>query len=186
MAPRKAQSTLRSIRIHPDLLETLTRDAGLKGISVNALVSSILTRYAEWDRFGEKFGLITFTKAGYVALLEAIPGELLADFARKAGAQNPRDQTLFWFKRLGLDSFLSYLQLVSRYGRTFEFEVDRQGSEVTLLFQHDMGPSQSTFLLHFMSEAVQSIVGAYPRGQLGRNSVVLKFRAPAAPPATTR
>jgi hypothetical protein len=184
MPARKPQSTLRSIRIRPDLLDTLTRDAAVKGISVNALVTSILSRYAEWDRFGEKFGLVTITKAGYVAMLDAIPDDALDELAKRNGAQNPRDVALFWFKRLGLDGFLSYLNLISRYGRTFEVETDRQGSEVTLLFHHDLGPKQSRFLLHFMSEAIHAVVGVYPRGQLGRNSVVLKFRAGSAPPTT--
>jgi hypothetical protein len=179
-----SKTALRSIRIPRDLLETITQDAETRGLSVNALVSSILTRYAEWDRFAEKFGLVTITRAGYLAMLEAIPEEKLVDYARRVGAQNPRDMTLFWFKRLGLDPFLSYLTLIARYGGMIEYEVDRQGPEVILLVHHHMGKAQSRFLIHFLSEAIHSVVGVVPRCQMGETSLVLKFRAPSVPPTT--
>jgi hypothetical protein len=166
-------------------MQTITHDAEVKGLSVNALISSILSRYAEWDRFGEKFGFVTITRAGYVAMINAIPEENLNEYAREVGAQNPRDMTLFWFKRLGLDAFLSYLRLVSRYGHTFEFEVDRQGADVTLLVHHELGASHSRFLVRFLSEATHAVVGVVPRTQVGPTSIVLKFRAPSTPPPTT-
>lgn len=182
MPAPESKSVLRSIRIRRSLQQTLERDAEAKGISVNSLVSAVLTRYAEWDRFAEKFGFVTITKSGHQMMMDAIPEGQIDELAERLGAQNPREVTLFWFKQLGLEPFLGYLMASSRYGRSFEVEVERAGAEVTLLFHHDYGPSYSRFLLHFFSKAIPSIVGATPRSQVGRNSVVIKFRAPPHPP----
>ena len=185
MTERERKSVLRSIRIRNSLQKTLEQDAEVQGISVNALVNAILTRYAEWDRFADKFGFITITKFGYATMFEEIPDQKLDQFAERMGSQNARDMTLFWFKRLGLDPFLAYLSLVARYARTFQFEIDRQASEVTLLVQTDLGARHARFLLHFLSGAIHSVVGAVPRTQTGRNSVTFRFRAPPVPPSLT-
>jgi hypothetical protein len=171
---------LRSIRVRRSLHETLERDAATKGISVNSLVTSVLTRYAEWDRFAEKFGFVSITKDGYLAMVEAIPDEKLDRLAERNGGQNPKDVTLFWFKRLGLEPFLAYLHLISRYGGMVEFEVERDGPNVTLLLQHDLGVRHSRYFLLFFAKAIHSVVGVVPRTQLGRNSIVFRFRAPAS------
>ena len=185
MPIKESKSVLRSIRLRRDLQQILERDAESKGISVNALVTAVLSRYAEWDRFAEKFGFVTITKGGYLAMLDAIPEEELDRLGEQIGSTNPREVTLFWFKRLGLDAFLQYLRLASKYSRTFEFEVDRQGSDVTLLVRHDLTERHSRHLVHFFIGAIRSVVGAVPRTQMGRNSVVIRFRAPAEAPSPT-
>ncbi|MCI4355393.1 MAG: hypothetical protein L3K06_08535 [Thermoplasmata archaeon] len=185
MPAKEAKSVLRSIRIRREIQQTLERDAASKGISVNALMNAILTRYVEWDRFTEKFGSVTIAKTGYLAMFEAIPDEEIDRLGDLVGGSNPRDMTLFWFKKLGLDAFLQYLNLVARYGRTIEYEVERQGSEVTLLIRQEFGARHSRYLVHFFTAAIHAIVGTVPRAQMGRNSVVLRFRAPAEPPSPT-
>ena len=185
MSGSETKSVLRSIRIKRDLQQTLERDAASRGISVNALVNAILTRYSEWDRFTEKFGVVTLAKTGYAAMFDAVPDEELDRLAERIGGSNPRDMTLFWFKKLGMDAFAQYLHLIARYARTIEYEMDRQGADVTLLIRHDGPPRQSRYLLHFFTAAIHSVVGAVPRSQSGRNSIVLRFRVPAEPPSPT-
>jgi hypothetical protein len=58
------KTLLRTIRITQELEDLLQRDAKLKRISVNALISSIMTKYAEWDRFRERFDAIVITPRG--------------------------------------------------------------------------------------------------------------------------
>ncbi len=177
MARSKPTTILRSIRISEGLEELLRSDAGAKGLSVNALISAILTKYAEWDRYTEKFGFVTITRHGHRGLIEALDDESLERVAREMGAQNPREMTLFWFKKLGLDAFLAYLSLVGRYAKWIEFEVQREDRNVTVLFQHELGPRHSKFVGIFMDQAVREVVGVVPKCQIGRNSVVLKFTA---------
>ena len=65
-------TTLRTIRLTRDLDNLLQNDAKSKNISINSLLTSILVKYAEWDRYAEKFGLVSLTRADSKSLLKAI------------------------------------------------------------------------------------------------------------------
>ena len=56
MSTRRKKTRQRSIRITNYLNEILEEDAKAKTISNNALISTIATKYAEWDRYTERFG----------------------------------------------------------------------------------------------------------------------------------
>lgn len=177
MPTARPKTVLRSVRI-PTALENLLRaDAESRGISVNALVSAVLTRYSEWDRFTDRFGFVTITKNGYRHLLDSLDDANLERTAREAGSQNPREMALFWFKKLGLDAFLSYLSLVGRYAKWVEVEIHREGQHVTVLLHQDIGPRFSVWVGKFMEEAVHEVVGVVPEIQVGRSSVVVRFNA---------
>ena len=45
--------------------------------SVGELVSTILTKYSQWDRYTEKFDMITFRQETLRAILEATDDETL-------------------------------------------------------------------------------------------------------------
>jgi hypothetical protein len=69
------KTLLRTIRITKELEDLLQRDAKLKRISVNALISSIMTKYAEWDRFRERYATISLSPHGLCAFLESVDDE---------------------------------------------------------------------------------------------------------------
>lgn len=180
MSGRWKKTVLRSIRIPQNLETTLSKDAEAKGLSVNALVSAVLTKYAEWDRYAEKFGFVTITRTGFRALHDALEKDVLVKLAEELGSQNPREMTMFWFKKLNLETFLSYLNLICRYGRIGEYETEMNGNTCTILFHHGLGLNMSRYMAHFLSEAIREIVQVVPRTEVGRNSLVLKFERPRA------
>ncbi len=70
--PGWKKTVLRSIRIPEELEEIIAKDAEAKGLSVNALVASILTKYSQWDRYADKFGLVTITRVGLRSMIEGL------------------------------------------------------------------------------------------------------------------
>jgi len=178
MSGQWTKTVLRSVRLPKQLEEILSKDAKAKGLSVNALVSTILTKYAEWDRFAEKFGFVTITRTGFRAIHDALDKDTLVKLAVELGSQNPREMTLFWFKKLNFETFLSYLNLICRYGRVGEYELEMDGKNCTILFHHGLGFNVSHYIGHFLTEAVRAIVHVVPTTEVGRNSLVLKFERP--------
>ncbi len=176
--PGWKKTVLRSVRIPQELEEVLSKDAEVKGLSVNALVSTILTKYAQWDRYAEKFGLVTITRTGLRALVDSLDEETMVRLAEEMGSLNPREMTMFWFKKLSLDTFFSYLNLICRYGRIGEYEVEMEGRNCTILLHHGLGPNMSQWLGHFYTQAIREIVGVVPKAEVGRSSLVLKFEKP--------
>ncbi|MDQ3836530.1 MAG: hypothetical protein M3270_06315, partial [Thermoproteota archaeon] len=69
----KARKTrLRTFRLEDEMDSLLQKDAKSKGISVNSLLSLIIAKYAEWDRYIEKFSTITVKKESFKTMLSAI------------------------------------------------------------------------------------------------------------------
>jgi len=176
MASKK--TVLRSIRITEELDEILRKDAEARGFSVNAFLASILQRYTDWDRYADRFGFVTITRNGYRDLIQMIRDEDLAALGSKLGAHNPREMTLFWFKRLNLDTFLRYLSLVSRYARTLQHDVAMDGRDIVLTLQLET-PKDVVFTASFIDQAIREIVGVVPKVTAGRTSIVARFPKPA-------
>ena len=100
--PREDKKTvLRTIRLSKGLDELLQRDANSKRITVGALISAILTKYSQWDRYTEKFDMITFRHETLRAILETTEDEALIRKGREIGTKIPREFLMFWFKKNG-------------------------------------------------------------------------------------
>ncbi len=173
MAAKK--TVFRSLRLTEELDSTIQREANARGLPVNSLVSQILTKYADWDRHAEKFGFVMITRDGFRSLIEAIPDERLAKVGPELGSTNPREMTLFWFKRLGAQPFLQYLALYCRYGRIGEYEVETDDHTYTITIHHELGAKYSNYLADFFSAAVRSVINVPATVERGRNAIVLRF-----------
>ena len=66
------KTLIRSVRISKALDTLLRKDAKTKRITVNALISSIMTKYAEWDRYNERFGVISIKRDAFRSILGMI------------------------------------------------------------------------------------------------------------------
>ena len=76
MTKENKKSALRTIRLSKGLDELLQKDANARRISIGALISAILTKYSEWDRYMEKFDMITLRQEAISAILEATEDEI--------------------------------------------------------------------------------------------------------------
>jgi hypothetical protein len=77
------KTMLRTIRLSKGLDDLLQKDANSKNITVGALISTILTKYSQWDGYTEKFDIITFRHETLGAILEATEDEALIRKARE-------------------------------------------------------------------------------------------------------
>jgi len=176
--PGWKKTVLRSIRIPEELEKILAKDAETKGLSVNALVASILTKYSQWDRYADKFGLVTISRVGLRSMIEGLDEESAIRVARETGGQNPRQMTMFWFKKTNLDSFQSYLDIICRYGGIGQYELEMDSRNCTILYHHGLGLNVSKYLGYFFTEAIREIVGVAAKTEAGRNTLVLRFQKP--------
>ena len=98
------KTVLRTIRLSKRLDELLQKDANSKRISVGALISTILTKYSQWDRYTEKFDMITLRQETIRANLETTEDEALIRKSRKIGVKIPKEFLMFWFKKTDFES----------------------------------------------------------------------------------
>ena len=94
---KSKKTVLKTMRIPDYINGLLEKDADSKGVSVNALISMIMTKYAEWDRYIERFGGITIKPQAFKEILEVVDEDKLADIAKRSGSRFPKEFILFWF-----------------------------------------------------------------------------------------
>ncbi|MFZ0329400.1 MAG: hypothetical protein WBP64_09780 [Nitrososphaeraceae archaeon] len=66
------RTLIRTIRISKALDSLLRKDAKTKRIPVDALISSIMTKYAEWDRYNERFGVISIKRDAFRSIIMSV------------------------------------------------------------------------------------------------------------------
>lgn len=178
MVPKNQKTLLKTIRIRQDVDRILRIDANTKGLSVNMLVSQVLDKYCEWDRYAERFGFVTIASGTFRSILEEIDDEKLSRVAANLGAEMPKAVTLFWFKKVNLQTFLDTISLFARYSGLQVHETKIDAKEYAIAFRHALGRKWSTFLSHFMSHAIREAVRVFPQSEVSENSVVMSFRLP--------
>lgn len=155
--PARRTTVLRSFRLDEGVAQVLVDEARRQGVSVNALVSRALTKYVEWDRFAERYGFVSLTRDGYRRMHDFLPEADVERVATEVGATYPKETALFFFKRLGVDSFVRWLELTCRYARWAEAEVRPHGRGATIVVRHGLGPRYSRFLGAYLRSAARAI-----------------------------
>ena len=172
------KTVLRSIRISQEQAEILEQEAQKKGLSFNALISTMIAKYVEWDRFADRFGIVTMTHEGHKNMMDLMDEEAVVTLARKSGTRIPMEMTLFWFKKLNLQTFFSFIALHSKYSRAYHYELESEGRNHTITFHHDFGPNYTAFLRHYYDQAIRNIIGVAPKIVVRQTSLIMSFQEP--------
>ena len=157
--------------------EILAKDANLKGTNYNALISSILTKYVEWDRYTERLGHISVPTTLFRALLDLITDEdALAKFADQIGGELPSETALFWFKKINQETLLHFQSLACKYGRAGEIEIEEEGLNLTFSIYHALGKKGSIWFEHYFDKLIRTHLKATPQIKTTENSVTVRFQ----------
>ena len=175
MSLGKKKSVLRSIRISQELDELLQKDAENKRVSVNSLISTMMTKYAEWDRFADKFGYVTLTTETFKTILEITDEKKLSELAKVMGSRLPKEVMLFWFKKTDMEAFLSYVAIYGKYSNLFQYELEKEGDRYTITAHHELGDKWSMFLKVFIGEAMKETLRITPEFEVSKSSIVARF-----------
>jgi len=174
---------MRSVRISRALDDVLRRDAESRGISISSLVSQIFTKYSEWDRLADKFGMVTFGGHSFRKVWEIIDEEQAISWGKEGGSKTAVETAQFWFKRLNTKTFLKLIELYSKYTKFFEYELEtRDEREYAITVHHEINEKFSIFLENWFESAIKIFVGVTPKCEVSRNSVVITFTEPRSTP----
>jgi len=174
----RKKTILRTIRITDDLDRLLRKDAETKGTNVNTLLNTLIKRYAEMDRYSERFGHVRCPRTMFRFLIEAMDEEKLQKQMPQLGSEIVKAALLTWFGKVNEKIFLELLSRAGKYSGFFSFEHETDGRNYNLTFRHDLGTRWSTIVKEAASEAVTNMFGVVPRAETGENSVAVNFTLP--------
>ncbi len=172
------KTVIRSIRLSAEHDKLLEEEARRKGLSVNSLLVTMITKYVEWDRFAEKFGIVSLGRQGFRSSFEFLSDEALVAHGKDVGARSAPEITRFWFGKLNLETFLSFIALQSKYSGIYHYEVAARGRSYSITFHHELGPRYNVVLVNYFDQAIRNIVGVAPRIERGENTFVVSFEEP--------
>jgi hypothetical protein len=173
------QTVMRSVRISQELDDVLKRDAESRGISFSSLVSEVFTKYSEWDRLANKFGMVSLPRGAFRDMWETIGKEKAASMGREAGGRTATEGASFWFKGLNTRTFLKLVELTAKYSKSFEYELQsRNEREYTITVHHEINEAYSIFLENWFESAIKVFVGVTPSKRVTPYTVVVTFREP--------
>jgi hypothetical protein len=169
------KTVLRSLRLSKSLDESMQHEALNRSVSVNSFAASILDKYFEWEILSEKFRFISLPNEMLASLVEALDDEKLVQLGKAAGSVIPREVMLFWFKTVDLETFISYLSFHSKYLRTADYKIVRDGENVIVTAHHQLSDKWSVWLKSYLIEAVRVNLGVVPKAQVSTKTVRVEF-----------
>jgi hypothetical protein len=177
LSVRKTQTILRGVRIPQKVNDVLQRDAKAENRTVSALVVSILTKYAEWDRFTQKFGFVSIPRTNYKHMVDALDENTYTT----ATADSPSvflEMVRFWHKRIDAETVCNFCETLSKYVGTTQCEIDHSDGKYTITLQHDFGPKYSLHLKRDYELGIRQALGTDPKIETTDHSVFIKFSEP--------
>ena len=127
MTYTRKSTTIRTIRLTRELDNLLQKDAKAKRMSVKSLIITMITKYAEWDRYAEKFGFVSLTYDSLKLILETSDDNKITQIGKDLGERAIREFLMFWFKRVDIELFLEGTLLWCKYARIAEYNYDTDG-----------------------------------------------------------
>lgn len=151
------------------------------GISVNALVGTILKRYAEFTRYLSKIDMVVINREFITSLLESHDEQNLYTIGLKLGETVARDTILFWKKELTERSVLEYIEkIICRYGHLGTYDEVSQADNRTIVIRHRLGRKGSKFLEGYLRSAMKNIIDRDAVFEVTDSSVKFDLRSELA------
>jgi len=181
LVDRKTQTVLRGVRIPKQLNELLQKDADAENRTVSALVVSILTKYAEWDRYTQKFGFVTVPRSTYKRMIETMDEQAYLAATEEAPSTF-LEMIRFWYKRVDPRIVSAFCERLSKYVGTTQCEIDERDGDYTITLQHDFGMKYSNQLKRVYETVTRETLKIEPKIDVTKNSIYIRFaeRSPKA------
>jgi hypothetical protein len=153
----RSSSITRSFRFESDVLNVLDGEARRMGISVNALVGIILSRYVEFTRYQSKIDMVVINREILTSLIDLLGEEELYNMGRKLGQTVLTDTIMFWKKETTEKAVMEYIEkMVCRYGHLGTYDERRMpGGRMAIVVRHRLGKNGSRFLEGYLQEGLK-------------------------------
>lgn len=175
----KKKSVTRTIRISRDLDDLLEKDAENKRITVNSLISSIITKYAEWDRLVEFIGYVSLPHDELKFLLDSLEDAKIREIGQMIGSKHLQKFMIIWHKEISMDSFFKSLGLFCRYGGMAKQDTQtKDGKNYVIAIHHDLGKKWSKCMQYVIEEGMKSTFNIIPRIEITDSTVMFRFQVP--------
>jgi hypothetical protein len=163
LTEKRPDTVLRTFRLSAALESALAKDAARKKIGKNALVTSILNKYVEWDSIVSEFGYLYLPYEILGSLIATSNKDTLAAIAKQSGKKVASTLGV-WFGSADLDSILNYMDTSVKYsGAHLKQRIEKEGNVVRIIVYQPFDENGATFVRAFNTALIESVLGYPPK-----------------------
>ena len=170
------KTAVMTTRVSKELEDVLLKDAEQNGITESSLVNRILKKYVEWDRHAVKFRFVLLSADAFRTLLELMDDKTLTNAAETINFEYLEALTLFWFKKITLDTVLETVNLLGKYSGLFEHELDHVDGSHAITLKHGLGKKWSSYVGALISQFIKKELNVLPNIVCTDETAVITFR----------
>lgn len=154
-------SITRSFRFENDVLKVLDEEAERMGISVNALVGTVLRSYSEFTRYLSKIDMVVVNREILTSLMDQLDEDDLYRLGIKLGETVLSDTVIFWKKEMTERAVMEYIEkVICRYGHLGTYDEKLMpGGSMVMVVRHRLGKKGSRFLEGYLQAGLKNTLG---------------------------
>lgn len=146
------------------------------GISVNAMINSVLKQYSEFTRFQSKLDMIVINREVFRKMINKIGEEDCYDLGLEMGKDLPHDAILFWKKSVSFDTVVEYLEkILCIYGQIGTFDELHEENNRIIVIRHRLGIKGSKYLLGYITSLFKYTINMNPEISVTDNSLKIQL-----------
>lgn len=149
-------STVISVRVSQPVKEKLEAESELNSISLNTLITQVLTKHVEWDRFAEDVGFVFITRQFLRALMDHIDDKTMSTIAVSTCRGAMRDAIIFIKGQINIDTFIQTLDQWLGASHIPFRHITNNGMD-RYVVQHDLGTKWSTYFATVVNALLNEI-----------------------------
>jgi len=176
--PKKSKkSSTISFRIDEDYLKKLREETQEKKVSLNTLANQIFGEYIEWQRYAERFGIVSMSKDAFKYVLDSLDDKQIIELATTIGQKAPKEFILFKWKKIDSENIVNFIKTYfghCGYGQ-YDYTKDIENSNYTFSIHHDFGRKGSLFLKSFLETLLKSTLKKDCQSIVTENSLAIFF-----------
>ena len=160
---KKPSTVLRTFRLSSALDEVLSKEAERRKLGKNALVTSILNKYVEWDSIVETFGYLSVPPEMVFLPVASLDRDSITSIAKMVSKKVASSLPL-WFGSADLESVLKYMETSAKYtGAHLPHRIERHGSTIRIISYQPYDENAAAWASAFISTLIESVLGYPPK-----------------------
>ena len=150
-----------SLRIDETIRHRLEDERDEKEITLNKLVSQILTRHVRWYKMAEKMDMITMPKTIFKEYVSKISDDEVKEIAKGSCTETFRNYTLLNTGELEIKTFLETLNLWFTINKIHFEHIITNDENQKYVIRHDMGLKFSIMFDTILSGIIEQLSCKY-------------------------
>jgi hypothetical protein len=167
---------VRTFRLRESLDDVLREEADRQSITVSALLSQMVARYAAAERFFARYDALTIERKTFASILDDLTDEKVAKLGDLAGSRSLRSGLAIRGMNVNRENIRFVVEEVyGLYSGWFTPNFfERNGFSVYHL-RHDLGMKWSIFLERYMVNMFKSLMGLEVKSEKGYDYVTISI-----------